>query len=81
MLPQGVVTIRNRTEDLRARVQAIESLFATPPDDVAEQRRRSKLIRYFVSSLSATVAEFPSAISSSSKINCGLGLRILSHSE
>ena len=82
MLPQEVVTVRNRTEDLRARVQAIESLFATPPlGDVAEQRRRSKLIRYFVSSLSTTVAEFPSAISSPPKIDCQLGLRRLGHSD
>ena len=78
---QAVTTIKNKTEGLLARVHAMETLFATPPDDVAEQRRRSKLIRYVVSPLPDTVAEFPSAISSPPKIDCQLGLRRLGHSD
>ena len=73
--------MKNKTEGLLAGVHAMEILFTTPPDGVAEQRRRSKLIRYFVSSLPGTVAEFPSAISSPPKINCQLGLRKLGHSD
>ena len=39
------------------------------------------MIRYFVSSLPDTVAEFPSASSSPPKIDCQLGLRRLGYSD
>jgi hypothetical protein len=45
---QGAAAARNKIRDLLARVAALEVHFTTPPDDVAEQRRRSELIRYAI---------------------------------
>ncbi|KAF9645838.1 hypothetical protein BDM02DRAFT_3172605, partial [Thelephora ganbajun] len=44
---QETVAIGNRTENLLSRIVALEERFYSPPGDVEEQRRRSKLIREF----------------------------------
>jgi hypothetical protein len=43
---QEAVAVRNKIEDLLSRVAALETLFATRPSDVEEQRHRIELIRY-----------------------------------
>ena len=45
---QRASAVRNKIETLLSRIPALEALFATRPDDVAEQRRRSELIRCVV---------------------------------
>ncbi|KAF9642095.1 hypothetical protein BDM02DRAFT_2703619, partial [Thelephora ganbajun] len=40
-------TVGNKIEVLLSRIEALEARFATPPGNVAEQRRRSELIRKF----------------------------------
>ncbi|KAF9642939.1 hypothetical protein BDM02DRAFT_1798063 [Thelephora ganbajun] len=45
---QEAVAIGNRTENLLSRIAALEEHFYSRPDDVEEQRRRDKLIRYVV---------------------------------
>ncbi|KAF9646737.1 hypothetical protein BDM02DRAFT_2976922 [Thelephora ganbajun] len=44
---QETVAIGNRVESLLSRIVALEEHFYSRPDDVAEQRRRDKLIRDF----------------------------------
>ena len=46
--PQETAAVRNKIENLLSRVTALEALFATPPGEVIEQRRRNGLIRYAV---------------------------------
>ena len=46
--PQGTAAVGNKIEDLLSRIVTLEARFATRPDDVAEQRRRSDLIWYVV---------------------------------
>ena len=48
---QGTAAVGNKIEDLLPRIVALEARFATRPDDVAEQRRRSDLILYVVIAL------------------------------
>ena len=45
---QGTTAVRNKIEILLPHVAALDELFATCPDNVAEQGRRSELIRYVV---------------------------------
>ena len=45
---QETVVTKNKIEDILSRVAILETLFATSPGDVAEQRRRDQLIRYVV---------------------------------
>ncbi|KAF9643442.1 hypothetical protein BDM02DRAFT_1470175 [Thelephora ganbajun] len=37
--------VRNKTEDLLSRIEALEARFATPPGNVVEQKRRREVIR------------------------------------
>lgn len=43
---QESVAVGNKVENLLSRINALEERFGSRPDDVAEQRRRGKLIRY-----------------------------------
>ena len=43
---QETIAARNKIENLLSCVDTLEALFATPPGDVAEQRRRSELRGY-----------------------------------
>ena len=43
---QETAPVSDKVEDLISRVISLEELFGTPVDDVAEQGRRKKLIRY-----------------------------------
>ena len=45
---QETVAVGGKIDGLLSRIAALEELFATPPGDVAEQRRRDGLIRYVV---------------------------------
>jgi len=52
----------NKIEGLLSRITTLGAIFATPPGDVAEQRRRNELTRYAVA---PPPSPFPVLISSS----------------
>jgi len=60
---QETVAIRNKIDDLFSRMAVLEPLFTALPSDVAEQRRRSGLIRYALIPPSRPGAESPLASS------------------
>jgi len=50
---QDTAVIGNKIEILLSHLAVLEARFATRPSDVAEQRRRSRLIRYAIFPLGA----------------------------
>ena len=48
---QETVAVGNKIENLLSHLTVLNALFATLPKDVAEQRRRSELLRYVFSPL------------------------------
>ena len=44
--PQGIAPVGNKAKDLISRVNALDQLFGTRPDDVEDQRLRDELIWY-----------------------------------
>jgi len=56
---QETVLVKNKIEDLISRVVKLEVHFAIRPGDVAEQRRRTELIRYVIIPLWAYYCSSP----------------------
>ena len=68
--PQETIPVTNKIENILSRIAALEALLATRPCDVAEQRRRTELIRYaIVFSLRLDVEFLPDS-SRASRDNC-----------
>lgn len=45
---QEMALVTRKIRDLLSRITTLEAPFATRPGDVAEQRRRSELLRYVI---------------------------------
>jgi hypothetical protein len=45
---QETAAVREKIQHLSLRVDALETIFAEPTNDVAEQRRRDELLRYAI---------------------------------
>jgi hypothetical protein len=66
------VAVKNKVEVFLSRLGPLEALFATPPGNVVEQRRRTGLIRCATSGhLYIPIPNFLPASSRASRNNCG----------
>ena len=51
MCLQETVAVRNKIQDLCARITKLEMIFRADTDDVAEKKRRDELLRYIIGPL------------------------------
>jgi len=49
-LPQDMVAVMNKIEDLLSRIVIMERIFRGSTEDVAEQERRNVLLKYAIAS-------------------------------